>query len=166
MGQNTAARLSDSIKIDTIADADGAFDGTSGTMLDMRDFDGMACFIIGTTVPAEGTNFLKTFKLVGNSQSNGGGTDNDIMSAVTTEGGSTETLAAADYGTAVNTAHHDQMVMLDMKADQMTAGDRFVAAVTTGSGTWPMVIIYVRYNGTFSTKDMFQATRTAFQLNG
>ena len=165
MANASNARLCDQIKIDTIADADGDFDGTGGTMLDMRDWDGICCFIVGTTVAADTTHFLTTFKMVSNSQADGGGTDSDVASAVTTDGGTTETLAAADYGTAVNTAFHDKMVLLDVRASQMADGDRYIAPVITSGGTWPMVVVCVRYNGR-SFKDVFQATRTAFQLDG
>jgi len=157
-------RLSDKIKIDYVYDADGTW--ADATWYDMKDYDGFMAVALGTSVPAEATNFLKTFKIASNSGSTGGGTDHDIAEAVTTDGGSTTTLAAADMGTTPFTTAGDQVVLLDVGADQMYAGDRYVSVKTTGSGTFPVVFMFIRYNGNYSYKDMFQGTRSAFQYDG
>lgn len=170
MGLSNKARLCDQSKIVHVHDADGAYDGTATVMdVDMQGFDGCHVFIVGAAVAFTGTNHVTGFKIVSNSDSDGGGTDTDIATAVDTEGLSSTAAAAltqADYGTAVNTTAGDQTMYLDVRADQMPQGDRYIAAVTTSTGTIPISIIYLRYNGDNHFKDMFNATRTAFQFDG
>lgn len=165
MTQANKARLCDQVKIDHVYDADGAYDGTAQTMLDMRDFDGCCVLALGGTT-ADATHHLTSLNVISNSASDGGGTDHIIAEAVTTDGGTVDDLTQADYGVAANTTVNDQMVLLDVRADQMVGSDRYIAAVTTGTGTFITHIVYFRYNGNFSFKDMFQATRTAFQYDG
>lgn len=163
------ARLCDQVKIDHCYDADGTFDGTT-VMLDMKDYDGCMFVIGGTTVAPGATHFISGIKVVSNTTATGGGTDHDICEAVTTDGGSTKTLAAADMGTAAVTTFTDQnMVVLDVKADQMYDGDRYIGLVTTKGGTgatFPFHCVAIRYRGANTFKDMFQTTRTAFQYDG
>lgn len=170
MALSNKARLCDQVRFTHIADADGTWDGTTDPMLDMRDYDGCCIVICATTVAVDATHFLEFAKVVSNSDSDGGGTDHDIAEAVTTDGGSTKTLTGSNYGTAVNTAQNQQMIVLDVRADQMYAGDRYIGLVTTvnAGGTYPIHILYIQYNGNFSYKDMFQfaGTRTAFQYDG
>ena len=104
--------------------------------------------------------------MVSNTTSAGAGTDHDIAECVTTDGGSTKTLTAADVGTTAPTTLHSQLLALDIKNDQMYAGDRYIGAVTTSTGTYTCVILYIRYNGAANYKDMIQSTRTAYQYDG
>lgn len=165
MGLNTNARLCDSIRIDYAYDADGTYDGTAA-MIDMKDYDGCMVLVLGAATTGSATNHVKAFKVVSNTTAAGAGTDHDIAEAVTTDGGTTKTLTVADFGTVAPSTLGSQMLCLDVKADQMYAGDRYIGAVTTGTGTFTCVIVYIRYRGNFSFKDMFQATRTAFQYDG
>lgn len=167
MALGNKARLCDQVRIDHVYDADGAYDGTGQTMLDMRDFDGCCVLLVGGTT-ASATHHITGFTIISNSASDGSGTDTVFATAVDTEGGTTTAAAAmtqADYGIAANTTINSQMMVLDVRADKMADSDRYIAAVTTSTGTFITHIIYVRYNGNFSFKDMFQATRTAFQLD-
>jgi hypothetical protein len=169
MGLSNNARLCDQIKIDYAGVAGAAsagFDGTSGTMIDMKDYDGCLVLILGEVTTASATHSITGFKVVSNNAAAGGGTDTDIAEAVTTDGGSTTTLTVADFGTSAPTAHNDQMLALDVRADQMAAGDRYIGAVVTNTGTYTFTVVYIRYRGGVSYKDMFQATRTAFQYDG
>lgn len=160
---------SDNIKIDYVYDADGTHDGTAITMLDMKGYDGCLCIVTGCGTTIDGTNYVAAFKIVSNSSSTGTGTDHTVAKCVTTDGGTTTTLTGADmYGAATATAAagvHDRFLALDIKTDQLTAGDRYVAAVTTKGGTLPINILYVRYKGDFNYKDMAWATRYNFQYN-
>lgn len=164
-------KLTDHIKVDVAYDAGTAtkYDGTAQAMIDMRDYDGCAVFVIGTTVAATTAHLVTGFKIVSNTTSTGGGTDHDIAEAVTTDGGTTETLAKGHWGTGTNgvTPIDTCFGYLDIKADDMYAGDRYIAAMTTGvTGTIPYMIVYIRYRGKYSFKDMVQTTRTMFQYTG
>lgn len=167
MALGTKARLNDATRIDHVYDADGTYDGTATAMdIDMQGFDSCLVTLYGTSVTADGSNFVSGFKITSNSESDGSGTDTDIAETTTTEGGTTIVLAAADYGTAVNTAVNSQALHLDIRADQMPQDDRYIAAVVAATGTYPIHIVYQRYNADHSFKDMYQATRTAFQNDG
>lgn len=160
-------RLSDHVRIDHVHDIAGAYDGTSGTMdIDMQGWDGCLVLLLGAAVQADATHYSAGFKIVSNSDADGGGTDTDIAEAVTTDGGTTKTLLAADYGTAVNTTANSQLIALDVRASQMPQGDRYIAAVNDGQSTWPCTIVYIRYNGDNVFKDVIQATKTAWQYDG
>lgn len=161
-----SGRLCDNISVYSVYDADGAYDGTAQTMIDMKDFDGCCVLLLGSATTPSATHHVTGFKIVSNSASDGTGTDHDIAEAVTTDGGSTKTLTAADFGTAAPSTVGQQLMCLDIRADQMYDGDRYIAAVTTGTGTFTCNIVYIRYRGSFNYKDMIQATRTAFQYDG
>ena len=168
MSLASKARLSDMIKIDYVIDADGTYDGTPD-MIDMKNWDGCLVIVSSGTTTIDNTNHLTGFKVQSNTTAAGAGTDHDIVEAVTTDGGTTQTLTGADmYGTAtaVATTVSDKLMALDVRADQMFAGDRFICARTAGTGTFVTHIMYIRYNGAFSYKDMIQVTRTAFQYDG
>ena len=161
------ARLCDCIRVDSVYDANGTYDGTADTaMLDMLEWDGCAVLVLPAATAASATNVITAFKIVSNSGATGGGTDHDIAEAVTTDGGTTKTLAAADMGASAGTAIHNQLLCLDIRADQMYAGDRYIAAMLTATGTYTCTVVYIRYRGSFSFKDMIQTTRTAFQYDG
>lgn len=163
----TNARLCDCIYVKSVYDTDGAYDGTAQTMHDMRDWDGCLVLLLPAATTASATHHITGFKIVSNTSSTGGGTDHDIAEAVTTDGGTTKTLAAADVGTSAPTTVHNQLLALDIRADQMYAGDRYIAAVTTKTGTYTCVICYIFYRGNYTYKDLIQAgTRTAFQYDG
>lgn len=161
-------RLSDYVKLDHGYDADGTFDGTT-VMLDMAGYDGCLFIVCGTTVAPGATHFISKIRVVSNTTAAGAGTDHEIAEAVTTDGGTTKTLAAANMGTAaVTTATDQNLVILDVKADQMYAGDQYIGLVTEKGGTgatFPFHWVAIRYRGT-AYKDMFQTTRTAFQYDG
>lgn len=160
-------RLSDHIRIDHVYDAAGTYDGTTTAMdIDMQGWDGCLVLLFGTGVAADGTHYTAGLKVISNSDSDGGGTDTDIAEAVTTDGGTTKTLTNADYGTAANTTVNSQLIALDVRASQMPQGDRYIAAYNDGQGTWPVTIVYIRYNGDHVFKDVIQAIRTAFQYDG
>ena len=164
-------KLTDYIKVDAVFDAGTAtkFDGTAQAMIDMQGYDGCAVFIIGHATPFSVTNLITNCKLVSNNASLGGGTDHDIAEMVTTEGGSTTTLTAADWGTGTcgATPIDSCFGYLDIKTDDLYAGDRYIAVVTaTVAGTIPHTMLYIRYRGTHSFKDMVQTTRTMFQYTG
>jgi len=159
------SRLVDNIRVDSVYDADGAYDGTAQTMIDMQGWDGCLVLVLPAGTTASATHHVTGFKVVGNTSSTGGGTDNTIATAVTADGGTTTALTAADMGTSAPTTIHNQLMALDIRNDQLTSGDRYIAAVTTGTGTYTCVVVYVRYRGHASYKDMIQATRTAFQLD-
>lgn len=166
MGLSNNARLCDQIKIDHVYDANGAYDGTA-SMIDMTGYDGCLVLVLGAATVPSATHHITGFKVVSNTTAAGAGTDHDIAEAVTTDGGSTKTLTAADMGTAAMTTQGDTGILcLDVRSDQMYAGDSYIGAVTTGTGTFTCHIIYIRYRGNFNYKDMFQATRTAFQYDG
>lgn len=164
MALGNKARLCDQVKFDHVVDVDGTYDGT-GTMVDMRDYDGCCVVVTGGTT-ADTTHHLTSVNVISNTTAAGAGTDHIIAEAVTTDGGTTDDLTQADYGISANTTKNDQMIVLDVRADQMYAGDRFICCSTVGTGTFITNILYIRYNGNFSFKDMFQATRTAFQYDG
>lgn len=165
MSQATKARFVDTHKVNVVSDADGAYDGTP-TMLDMRDYERICCIVATTTTAPDTTHHITSFNLVSNTTAAGAGTDHIIAEAVTTSGGTVDTLTQADMGTAASTTMFDQFMALDVGADDMYAGDRYVCAVTTGTGTLPCVFFYFRYNGNFQTDWMVQATQTAFQHTG
>lgn len=162
-------RLVDHVKIDHIYDADGDYDGmaqaSASHRIDMKGYDGCLVVVKGLDVQADSTNYLSGF-LVESSASTTGTADNiTVATAVTTDGGTDASLVAADYGTAVNTTIQDQVVALDIKTEQLSAGHRYISVLTTGGGTYPIDIMFIRYNAALTYKDMIQATRTAFQLN-
>lgn len=161
------ARLSDCVKIDQMySDGNGNFDGST-VMLDMKDYDGCMFIIGGTTVAPSATNLITAVRVISNTTAAGAGTDHEIAEAVTTDGGTTKTLLCTDMGTAaVTTATDQNLIVMDVRADQMYAGDRYVGIMLTETGTFPSHTIAIRYRGSFSMKDMFQATRTAFQYDG
>lgn len=172
MSLATNARLSDCIKIDyTCEVAEGDHDGTAITMVDMKGWDGCLVLVLtagGSTINA--TDYIANFKIVSNSASDGSGTDHDIAEAVTADGGETKTLTGADmYGAATATPAagvNDKFLALDVRNEQLYAGDRYIAAVTVDAGTLEIVIVYIRYRGNYSYKDMLWSTRYAFQYNG
>ena len=162
------ARMCDHVKIDYVIDADGTYDGTPD-MIDMKDFDRCLIVVSSGTTTIDATNHLTGVKIISNTTAAGAGTDHDIVEAVTTDAGSTKTLTGADmYGTAtaVATTVSDKVIVLDVRADQMYKGDRFICCTCAGTGTFVTHIMYIRYNGSFQFKDMFQGTRTAFQHDG
>lgn len=169
MTMSTTARIDGQIRVDHVYDADGAYDGTATAMdIDMQGYGACLTLLFGTSVAFSAANLITGFKIVSNSDADGGGTDTDIAEAVTTDGGTTQTLTEANAGTAVNTAVNNQLMALDIRASQMPQGDRYVAAViaATTTGALPIHIIYIRYNASHSFKDVIQATRTAFQYDG
>lgn len=166
MGLSSECKLSETISLYTIYDAGGAYDGTTPTMVDMAGYGGCLVLVLGSSVTASATHGVTGFKIVSNTTAAGAGTDHDIAEAVTTDGGSTITLAAADFGTTAPTTLSQQCLYLDIKASQMYAGDRYIGAVIAAAGAFPIVIVYIRYNGDYSAKDLLQSTRTAFQYDG
>ena len=157
------ARLSETVRMDHVYDANGTYDGTSDdTMLDMLGFDGVLIWAMAAQTVVDASNLITAFKVVSNSASDGSGTDTTLAEIVTTDGGTTTALLAADYGTAVNTTLNSQALYLDIRADQMADGDRYLGVITTATGTIPTHFVYFRYRG-FAFTDVFQATRTAFQ---
>ena len=158
----TKSRLCDNVKVDYVYSTSGTYDGTAD-MVDMRGYDGCMVLVLGSVSALAATDHLTGFKIISNTTSAGAGTDHDIVEAVTTDAGSTKTLATADFGLGAFTSVNDRMMCLDVRNDQMYAGDRYIAAVTAETGTLEIVVVYIRYHGTFSFKDMFQATRAAFQ---
>lgn len=165
MSLATKARLCDQTKWTYIYDANGTHDGTTPTMIDMAGWDRCCVMVLGAGTTASATNLVTGFKIVSNTTSAGAGTDHDIAEAITTETGTTKTLTCADFGVVAPTTLGSQMLCLDIGADQMYAGDRYVGAVLAATGTFTCTIVYVQYNGT-SFKDVFQTTRTAFQYDG
>jgi len=168
MGLSNNARLCDQVKIDYVIDANGTYDGTPN-MLDMRDYDGCMIIVSSGTTTIDATNYVAAVKVISNTTAAGAGTDHEIAEAVTTDGGTTKTLTGANmYGTATAAATtvSDKLIVMDVRADQMYAGDRYICCSTTGGGTLVTHIMYIRYNGHCSFKDMFQTTRTAFQYDG
>lgn len=162
-------RLCDHVLITHVHDAAGTYDGTVTTMdVDMKGWDGCLVLLLGAAVQADATHYSQGFRIISNSKSDGTGTDTDIAEAVTTDGGTTKTLAAADYGTAANTTTATtQLIALDIRASQMPQGDRYIAAYNDGQSTWPCSIVYIRYNGDHVFKDVIQnGARTAFQYDG
>jgi hypothetical protein len=166
MALSNNARLCDQIRIDTIYDANGTHDGTTPTMLDMKDYDACCVLVVPAATTADATHHITGFKVVSNTTAAGAGTDHDIAEAVTTDGGTTQTLTQADMGTSAPTTLHSQLMALDIRADQMYAGDRYIGAVLAATGTYTCNIVYIRYRGHNNYKDMFQTTRTAFQYDG
>ena len=168
MGLSNNGRLCDCVKFDYVIDANGSYDGT-GDMLDMKDYDGCCVVVSSGTTTIDATNYIANVVIISNTTAVGGGTDHEICEAVTTDGGTTKTLTGPDmYGTATAAATtvSDKLIVLDVRADQMYAGDRYICCSTTGGGTLVTHIMYIRYRGAFSFKDMFQGTRTAFQYDG
>jgi len=161
----TKSRLCDNVSIEYVYSVSGTYDGTAA-MVDMRGYDGCMVLVLGTVSALSATDHLTGFKIVSNTTAAGAGTDHDIAEAVTTDGGSTKTLTSADIGAGAFTTKGSRMLCLDVRNDQMYAGDRYIGAVTAETGTLEIVVIYIKYHGTFSFKDMFQATRTAFQYDG
>jgi len=159
------ARLCDQINIKTIYDANGTYD-VAADEVDMKDWDRCCVMVLGAATTADATHHITGFKIVSNTTSAGAGTDHDIVEAVTTDGGTTVALTQADYGIVAPSTLGDQVLCLDIRADQMYAGDRYIRAVLAATGTFTCVILYIRYNGSFNYKDMIQATRTAFQHDG
>lgn len=163
----STARLSDQIKVDYVYDTDGTLAATAHTRLDMRDYDGCLFMIVGADTTIDSNNYIAAFKVQSNTASTGAGSSTTICKAVTTDGGTTTTLTGADmYGTTTATvaaAYHDRLLYLDVRADQMGAGHRYLNIVTTKGGTLPIVVIAIRYKGAHNFKDMLQTTRYAFQ---
>ncbi|HUT13089.1 MAG TPA: hypothetical protein VMY42_21525 [Thermoguttaceae bacterium] len=159
------ARMCDQVRIDSVYDPLGDTDLTA-LMIDMKDYDGCMVLVIPTITTTSASHLITGFKVVSNTTSIGGGTDHDICEAVTTDGGTTKTLTAANMGTSAPSALHNQLLCLDVRADQMYPGDRYICAVMTSTGTYGSAVVYIRYNGHCSFKDMFQTTRTAFQYDG
>lgn len=167
MGLGTKARLIDQIRVDHIYDADGTYDGTAGAMdIDMQGWDGCLVMVFGQVSVADGTDHLVAFKVISNSASDGTGTDTDLADAVTTDGGTTTTLTEVNYGTVAPTTLNSQFYALDIRADQMPQGDRYIGASTTKAGTFEIDIVYIRYNGDHAFKGVQQATQVQFQLDG
>lgn len=165
MGLNNKSKLLEQINIQHLYDADGTHDGTTPTMIDMQGWDGCLVLIFGTVSAPNATDHLLTFKVTGNSDADGGGTDHTIASAVTTDGGSTTTLAIADIGTGAATTLNSNFYALDIRADQMTAGDRYIGAETTKTGTFEITIAYIRYNGDHLYQGSHKASHVQFQLD-
>lgn len=165
MAQATKARFVDTHKVEIITDADGAYDGT-GVGRDMRDYERICVIASPTTTTPTASHLIESFNLISNTTAAGGGTDHIIAEAVTAVGGTTDTLTAADMGTVDGSTLTDQFIALDVGADDMYPGDRYISALTTGTGTNPTVFIFIRYNGNFQTDWMIQATRTAGQYTG
>ncbi len=161
------ARMSDTVRIDhCYSDGNGNWDGST-VMLDMKDYDGCMFIIGATTVAPSATNCIAAVRVISNTTAAGAGTDHEIAEAVTTDGGTTKTLVAADMGTAaVTTFTNQNFIVMDVKASQMYAGDRYIGIMLTETGTFPTHTVALRYNGSFNFKDMFQTTRTAFQYDG
>jgi hypothetical protein len=163
---NSIGMLSEHVRIDHAYDANGAHDGTAFGMLDMNGWDGCLVLVFGLSVASSATNHVTGFKIVSNTTAAGGGTDHDIGEAVTTEGGTTVALTTADMGTAAAyTSANSEFMALDVRQDEMYPGDRYIAAVTTGTGTYPIHIVYLRYRGD-AGKDIIQETRLQFQYHG
>ena len=168
MGLSNAARLCDQVKIDYFIDANGTIDGTAD-MIDMKDYDGCLIIVSSGTTTIDATNYVAHAWVISNTTAAGAGTDHIIAEAVTTDGGTTDTLTGADmYGaaTAAATSVSDKLIALDVKADQMYPGDRYICLSSTGAGTFVTHVMYIRYRGAHNFKDMFQGTRTAFQYDG
>lgn len=166
MGLNSEGRLVGQVRFSSVYDADGTYDGTAD-MLDMKGWDGCLVLALPADVlPSVGTNFLTGFKIVSNNTAAGGGTDTEIAEAVTTDGGTTKTLTAANMGTAAVASLGNDVLALDIKAEEMPQGDRYIAAVTAKSGTFPVRIVYIQYNGDHVFSNVIQPTRTAFQFYG
>jgi hypothetical protein len=166
LGNN--ARLSDQIRIDSVYDPAGDTDLTTA-MIDMKDYDGCLVLLIPGPTTASGSHLITAFGVVSNTTSAGGGTDHVIADAVTGDGATATTaltLASANMGTAVPTVLHNQLMALDIRADQMYAGDRYICAVLESTGTYGVCIVYIRYRGNANYKDMIQGTRLTFQHDG
>ena len=163
------ARLCDSIRIDSVYDADGAHDLSASAMaIDMKDWDGCLVLVQPALTTADATHHITGFKVASSDASDGSnsGTVTDIAEAVTTDGGATKTLTQSDMGISAPTTLHSQLMALDIRADQMADGHRYITAITTSTGTYTCNIVYIRYRGSHNYKDMIQATRTAFQYDG
>lgn len=165
MSLQTNARLSDCIRVDSVYDPLGDTDLT-GVPIDMKDWDGCLVLILPTITTPDATHHITGFAVASNSASDGSGTDHDIVEAVTADAGTTKTLTAAELGTAAFTAVHNYLFALDVRADQLYAGDRYIVAKPTSTGTFGCVIVYIRYRGAYSYKDMIQATKSNYQYDG
>ncbi len=160
-------KLFDHINIQHIYDADGTHDGTTPKMVDMQGVDGCLVVVFPTVSQPDGTDHLTGFKIVSNSAQDGSGTDTDIAEAVTTDGGTTQTLDTNDIGTGTaTTALNGNFYVLDIRADQMADDDRYIGAVTAKTGTLEITIMYMTYNLNHAFRDVGQATRLAFQHDG
>lgn len=156
----------DNCKIDYQYDADGTLDGTATTMIDMQGYSGCLVMVFGAATTPSATHCITGFKVVSNTTSAGGGTDHDIAEGVTTDGGTTKTLTNGDFGTAAFTTPSSTFWALDVKAEDIYPGDRYIAAVLAGTGTFTCTVVYLRYGPDNSWKDMFQTTRTCYQYRG
>ncbi len=165
MGLNSNARLSDQVRVDSVYDPLGDTD-LGAVAIDMKDYDGCLVLLIPTITTASDSHLITGFKIVSNTTAAGAGTDHDIAECVTTDGGTTTTLTKEDMGILAPSALHSQHMHLDIRADQMYPGDRYIFAVLASTGTYGVAIVYVRYRGHANFKDMIQATRVAFQYNG
>ena len=165
MSLSSNSRLCDNVRIDSVYDTAGDTD-LSGVMVDMKEYDGCLCLILPAATTASDSHLITAFKVVSNTTAAGAGTDQDIAEATTTDGGTTKTLTKADMGVSAPTALHNQLLALDVRADQMYAGDRYIRGEATSTGTYTCTFVYIRYRGAHNYKDMIQTTRLAFQHDG
>lgn len=112
----------------------GTTDTTDVAWVDMRDYDRLTVMFFRTV----GTSDL-TFSILGNSQSNGGGTDVTIKTKTLT---SVQPNAVGDY------------TFLEVSADEIVAasesGARYLSAnLSVATGTDEAVVVYVRHGAKY-----------------